>query len=92
VVRNDAGQYTIERGWGGAKNIVFENNEYFGHTVDLPPDSRAIIDPHPREPNTDWNEPLFNPADPKAFSAYMARHRDWMLHMFMRQFGTAPEV
>jgi hypothetical protein len=92
VVRNDAGQYTIERGWGGAKNIVFENNEYFGHTVDLPSDSRAIIDTHPREPNIDWNEPSFNPADPKAFSVYMARHRDWMLHMFMSQFGTAPEV
>jgi hypothetical protein len=86
------GTYEIESGWGGATDVQFEGNKYLGRNVDLPQDPTAVIDPNYRPAKLDWTEPAFDPAHPEQFSVYLAKHRQWMLHLFARQFGRPPHL
>ena len=92
VQHNLDGTYQIGPGWGGAKDIQFEGNNYFGRNLDLPHDPAAVIDQHYRPVNLDWKEPAFDPAHPQQFSAYLAKHRQWILHLFASQFGQLPQL
>jgi hypothetical protein len=92
VQRNDDGTYRIASGWGGASEIQFDGNRYFGHIVDIPPDPTAEVDSIPHPMKLDWLEPVFDPAHPDAFPAYLTAHRAWMVRLFTRQFGEAPRL
>ncbi len=85
VKRFEDGTYAIEPGWGGATGIIFEGNRYSGKQVDRPEDSKAVLDAVP--PEIDWEAPQFDPAKPDEFEAYLAKHRQWMMRLFERQFG-----
>lgn len=85
--RNQDGTYEIDAGWGGATDIRFEGNRYFGQQVDMPADSAAVVDPHFHAVNLPWNEPTFDPAHPEDFVSYLAKHRRWILRLFTRQFN-----
>ena len=92
-IRRDAdGIYTIAPGWGGAKEIQFVGNRYFGHNVDPPRDSDAIVDPHYRPAELTSREPLFDPSRPERFPSYLKAHRRWMVQLFAKQFGRAPRL
>jgi hypothetical protein len=92
VHRAPDGTYQIEAGWGGASDIRFEANRYFGHIVNMPADSGASRESQFRKPRLDWDEPTFDPAHPETFSAYLGKHRAWMLQLFMSQFKQAPQL
>jgi len=87
VSRNKDGTYLIAAGWGPAKGIVFEGNRYTETNVDRPDDARGALEQTGAEPDMDWNEPAFDPADPERFDAFLAKHRQWMIQLFERQFG-----
>jgi len=90
--RNSDGTYEIGPGWGGGRDIRFEGNSYFGSIIDIPHDPSAMIDAHYRPAKLNWNEPAFDPAHPEEFSAYLVKHRQWMLHLFAAQFGEVPNL
>jgi hypothetical protein len=90
--RNPDGTYEIGRGWGGAENIRFEGNGYFGCNRDIPRDPTAQIDSRYRPAKLHWNEPVFDPAHAGEFSAFLAKHRQWMLQLFAAQFGKPPRL
>lgn len=92
VQRKPDGTYQIAPGWGDARDIQFDANHYFGYNVDIPHDPAAVIVQHYRPAKLDWKEPVFNPAHPGQFSAYLAKHRRWMLHLFARQFRKLPQL
>lgn len=92
VQRGPDGTYRVEAGWGGASDIRFEDNRYFGHIVDRPDDPRASTEAQFRKPKLDWNEPTFDPAHPEAFAAYLVKHRAWMLQLFTSQFQAPPQL
>jgi hypothetical protein len=92
VQRDPDGTYRIEAGWGGASGIRFEDNRYFGRIVDPPQDPKASTEPQFHEPNLDWHEPVFDPAHPEAFPAYLTAHRAWMLQLFTSQFQEPPKL
>jgi hypothetical protein len=92
VQRDPDGTYRIEAGWGGASDIRFEANRYFGHIVDMPADPGASEEPRFRKPALDWDEPIFDPAHPEAFPAYLRKHRAWMLQLFTSQFQQPPQL
>jgi hypothetical protein len=92
VKRNLDGTYEIGPGWGGAQNIRFEGNRYFGRMKNIPQDASAVVDRNYHEPNLNWNEPIFDPAHPEELSSYLAEHRAWMLHLFTSQFGERPQL
>ncbi len=86
------GKYIIAPGWGGARDIRFEGNQYYGRNIDIPQDPEAKIDPKYRKANIDWKEPVFDPAQPEGFGKYIAAHRRWMLRMFTEQFHFTPQL
>jgi len=86
VKRAEDGTYLMEPGWGGAKDIVFENNVYAGKHIDQPDDAAATKTAGVR-PEVDWAAPEFDPAKPDGFDAYLSKHRAWMLRLFAKQFG-----
>lgn len=90
--RNPDGTYEIGPGWGGAQNIRFEGNQYFGRNIGIPEDPSAVVDPQYRPPKLDWDEPVFDPAHPEGFSKFLAEHRRWMLRLFASQFGEPPHL
>lgn len=90
--RNPDGSYAIGPGWGGAEDIRFQGNKYFGHNVDIPHDSSAVVKKHYQPPNLGWAEPVFDPAHPEDFPAYLKKHRQWMLQLFTAQFGDRPHL
>jgi hypothetical protein len=90
--RNPDGSYAIGPGWGGAEDIRFEGNKFFGHNVDIPSDPSAVINKHYQPPKLDWAEPLFDPAHSEEFPAYLKKHRQWMLRLFTAQFGKGPSL
>lgn len=92
VRRDPNGTYEIEPGWGGATDIRFEGNKYFGRNIDLPHDTQGTTDKRFRPTTLDWNEPVFDPAHPGNFSRYLVEHRQWMLRLFTRQFGEPPRL
>ena len=92
VEHNPDGTYKIGAGWGGAKEIQFEGNRYFGRNIDVPNDPAAVVDQQYHPAKLDWNEPVFDPAHPEKFSAYLAAHRRWMMHLFVSQFGEQPQL
>ncbi|MDR3724802.1 MAG: hypothetical protein P4K83_09985 [Terracidiphilus sp.] len=89
VRRNRDGTYRINSGWGAAKDIRFEGNEYFGKNIDLPFDLGAVVNPNYYPAKLDWEEPVFDPSHPEEFPLYLAKHRNWMLKLFSKQFGEA---
>jgi len=91
VHRGQDGKYEIEPGWGEATDIHFEGNRFFGRNADLPSDPKALIDPAYHPDSLNWNEPVFNPAHPEDFSAYLVKHRQWMTQLFTEQFGHSPQ-
>lgn len=86
VKRSEDGTYTMEPGWGGAKDIVVEGNHYTGKHVDCP-EGPACAQQAFRRPAIDWSAPEFDPAQPDGFDAFLKKHRQWMLQTFERQFG-----
>jgi hypothetical protein len=86
VKRNDDGTYELAAGWGPAKNIVFEDNNYSGRNIDVPLESK--ITAHSSPPPLDWNEPAFDPAHPENYQSFIGAHRAWMMRLFEQQFGT----
>jgi len=92
VHRSEEGKYEIAPGWGGATDIEFEGNRYFGRNIDLPSDPKATVDSNYHGEILDWKEPLFDPAHPEEFPAYLTRHRRWMMQLFTTQFGHAPRL
>jgi hypothetical protein len=81
------GDYDIGPGWGPAKNIVFEGNRYIGRNIDRPEDPKGVVEESAKPPNLDWNAPQMDPSKPEGFDAFLARHRQWMMRLFERQFG-----
>lgn len=86
------GKYVIAPGWGGARDIRFEGNHYFGHNIDIPHDPEADIDSKYQKESIDWNEPVFDPASPDGFDKYLAAHRRWIIRLFTQQFHSAPQL
>ncbi len=86
------GTFQIGPGWGGAMDIRFEGNSYFGKNVDAPADPKAIVAATVHEEKINWKEPAFDPTHPEKFPAFMAKHREWMLRLFTSQFGRAPQL
>lgn len=87
VARSEDGLYAIESGWGGASDIRFESNQYHGLHLDAPADAARKVDPSPARIQLEWNEPVFNPAQPEQFPAYLFEHRQWLQRLFSAQFG-----
>jgi hypothetical protein len=92
IHRSKDGKYDMAPEWGEATDIQFVGNRFFGHNADLPPDAKALIDPAYHPESLNWNEPVFNPAQPEDFSAYMVEHRQWMMQLFTAQFGQLPQL
>jgi hypothetical protein len=92
VHRSQDGKYEIAPGWGGATDIQFDGNRYFGRNLDLPSDSKASIDRNYHPDKLNWSEPSFNPAHPGTFSTYLVQHRRWMMQLFISQFGHLPQL
>jgi hypothetical protein len=90
IDRRPDGTYRIAPGWGGATGIVFQGNEFFGHNFDMPSDPSATVDAKYHPTKVNWKEPAFDPANPRRFSAYLKKHRQWMLQLFASQFGHRP--
>jgi len=90
VNKTEDGVYQLAPGWGGAKEIRFEGNRYFGHILDVPQDSTGEVDPNFRPAKIDWAEPDFDPARPEGFNEFLTAHRQWMLRLFTSQFGVVP--
>ena len=92
ISKDEAGVYTIAAGWGAAEEIVYKNNHYFGVVADPPSDYPAAQSAHSvaAGPHIDWNEPVFDPAQPAEFVAFMTAHRAWMIKLFQQQFGKTP--
>jgi len=86
VKRLEDGTYTMEPGWGGARDIVFEGNYYGGRHLDRPADA-TTAEPPPARPPIRWSVPEFDPAKPDGFDAFLKQHRAWMIAMFEQQFG-----
>ncbi len=86
------GTYEITPGWGEASGIRFEGNTYLGNQMNLPVDPQGKVDATVPKPVTEPEEPQFDPAAPDNFSAYIAKHRAWMLRLFEKQFGTRPHL
>jgi hypothetical protein len=91
IDRGSDGAYRIAPGWGGATGVVFERNEFFGHNIDLPYDPSATVDAKYHAARVNWREPVFDPANPRRFSAYLKKHRQWMLQLFAKQLGRIPD-
>lgn len=87
VARNSDGTYGIEPGWGPAKGIVFEGNRYIGRHIGRPEDLKAVAEESGQAPSLDWSAPVFDPADPDGFDAFMSKHREWIMRLFEQQFG-----
>jgi len=85
-LKHDDGSYALEPGWGGAKGIVFDGNQYIGRHVDRPEDAKGVEQGSPA-PRLDWNAPQFDPSKPDEFDAFLKKHREWMMRLFTRQFG-----
>lgn len=85
------GAYTIAPGWGPATNIVFTGNKYVGKQVDRPPDETSVLNAPKPIQFRDWPGPLFNPANPQKFPAFIKAHRKWMMKLMQQQFGKRPE-
>jgi hypothetical protein len=86
------GKYQIAPGWGGAKDIRFEGNRYFGRHFDRPEGNSAVGKSSYHPDDNRWKEPTFNPSHPELFSAYLERHRNWMLRLFYKEFKTEPKI
>ncbi|HWE53493.1 MAG TPA: right-handed parallel beta-helix repeat-containing protein [Bryobacteraceae bacterium] len=85
-LKHEDGTYALEPGWGGAKGIEFEGNQYIGHHVDHPPDAKGQESGVPA-PKLDWNSPQFDPSKPDEFDRFVEKHRAWMMRLFVAQFG-----
>ncbi len=92
VKRNDDATKVIEPGWGGATGIVFEGNTYLGKMANMPDDASPTVKAEVSKPHIDWTEPVFDPAHPEQFPAYLTAHRRWMLRLFHKQFGEEPKL
>jgi hypothetical protein len=88
VSRNPDGIYGMAPGWGPAQGIVFVGNHYAGRHIDKPADVIGIEEPLAGAPSQDWTAPEFDPAAPVGFEDFLARHREWMIRLFERHFGT----
>jgi hypothetical protein len=86
VRRADDGKYAMEPGWGQAKAIVFEGNQYIGRHMNAPEDAKARRKSS-AAPKLDWNGPQFDPANPDGFDTFLDAHREWMTRLFEQQFG-----
>lgn len=92
VSRRQDGTYEMAAGWGPAKNIRFEGNRYAGRHIGRPEDDKATAGDLAQAADAGWEVPVFDPARPDGFDAFLARHRAWMLRLFERQFGFPPRL
>jgi hypothetical protein len=72
VKRNQAGSYELAEGWGGARNIVIENNQELKEGVAV----------------RDWEGPRFDPSRPDDYAAFVTAHRAWIEELMRAHFGT----
>jgi hypothetical protein len=89
VRRMKDGRYEMEPGWGPARNIRFEGNEYYGKHVDRPADATGTARDASQEPRRDWREPVFDSSSPEGFDAFIEEHRAWIRRLFEAEFGRA---
>jgi hypothetical protein len=87
--KNEDGTYALAPGWGPARNVVFENNRYFGHHVEPPSDARVAEWSPGDAPKVDWNLPTFDPSAPENFDAFLKDHRAAMLRLMKAHFPGA---
>ncbi|MDR7156259.1 hypothetical protein J2W40_003100 [Sphingobium xenophagum] len=79
--------YLIQPGFGPATQIRFQGNRYLGRHIDPPQDEKGVMQPNYVPPPVDWAVPVFDPAKPDGFAAFMVRHRGWMERMLARELG-----
>ena len=46
---------------------------------DRPEDATGVVEPSADLPKLDWNAPVFDPANPAGFDAFLAKHRALIL-------------
>lgn len=80
--------YLIAPGFSPAANFRFRGNIFLGRHLDLPSDVQNLGQLPYTETLADWAVPTFNPASPSGFTAFMIRHRVWMLTMLSRELGS----
>lgn len=85
--RDEDGIYHIAPGWGGARDIRFVGNDYFGPNATAPEDSEGHIDRSRSAPAWSAGEPHFDPSSPAHFDEFIQKHRGWMMSMMQQQFG-----
>ena len=90
--RNKDGTYELAPGWGPAKGIVFEGNQYIGSNVDRPVDPEGSVSGPKSPPSLEWDGPAFEPSDIDHFDAFLSAHRKWIVQLFERQFGEPVKV
>jgi hypothetical protein len=54
--------------------------------VDRFEDATAKVERYVATPKIDWDSPQFDPSKPDTFEGYLAKHHQWMLHLFQQQF------
>lgn len=91
-VGRNGGHYLMDGGFGPARHIRFAGNAFLGHHVDPPQDPRGIRRRNFVPPRDDWDVPVFDPARPEGFDAYLHRHRHWMMEMLTRELGQRPRL
>ena len=81
--------YLIAPDFAPASHILFDGNLFLGQHVDVPQDRDGRYQADYVAAPVDWTVPVFDPAKPEGFGAFLARHRDWMLAMLQRELGRA---
>jgi hypothetical protein len=88
VHRDEDGKYQVEPGWGGAQQIRFVGNNYFGPNATAPEGDDGHIDPSKNAASWKENEPQFDPSSVDHFEGFLQKHRKWMMAMLRQRLGT----
>jgi hypothetical protein len=88
VHRDDDGIYQIAPGWGGAQQVRFVDNDYFGPNAAAPDGGEGRIDRSKTAAAWKDEEPQFDPSSPEKFDEFMRKHRKWMIAMLHQRLGT----
>ena len=93
VKSNKDGTYTIEPGWGPAKDISFIGNRYDGYQENQPEKTNPQGGNAPKPVvEVGWPGPKFDPNQPDSFDAFLTAHHAWMMKVMEHQFGYTPPV
>ncbi len=70
--RREDGSYQLAEGWGGAQNIVVENNDEHADAIKI----------------EDWEGPQFKPCASRGIREFVVQHRAWMESLMRAHFGS----